>query len=321
MFGLMKPFRPDLDYLSLYSRCCQHQRQLCGILTLPSLSYESVFLYASGLDAMKFPSSSIPSQRCCRLRRGKTLLHDADAGIGQFSSAVSVLLADIKLQDDIRDEGSLLARSMRRLLRNSVSKARDYICQINSESLKLIDKEIKFHLELENSQEVVRLNNYLLPTANAFGTLFEMVPAPDLNSGSTHSLFTIGFHLGAAILAVDCFFDWESDLRRGSYNPVHNGVEAVDAAEIALHHLSLVVAECEFCMGHDSRSSQLARTVFSTLAKKVQQVAGCEALSFSAINDMPHNTKEQIHMEHDDFCLRIARKVGSRGICELKCHK
>jgi Family of unknown function (DUF5685) len=232
-----------------------------------------------------------------------------------------MLLADIKLQDDIRDDGSLLARSMRRFLRSAIVKARDYLRRMNVNQFMLINRNHDLHLEFEEFQKVVELHNYVIPTANAFGTLFEMMPEPGPRSSSTHSLFSIGFHLGAAILAVDCFFDWERDLQTGSYNPVRNRVEATDAAQVALHHLSLVVAECESCLGDDSRSARLARIVFSDLVKRIKQVAECEELPFSVIDEEAQDPDGRIMRENNGVCLRVVEKVGSWSMTDCHCRR
>src|SRR4051794_23108468 len=106
MFGLMKPPADDLAYRSAYSRCCQFQRSFYGTLSLPLLSYDSVFLYLCGLDSGLVPEFVIAPQWCCRLRGGAPLRRAPDADVGRFCGAVSVVMADTKLRDDVRDKRS-----------------------------------------------------------------------------------------------------------------------------------------------------------------------------------------------------------------------
>ena len=51
MFGFCRPPQQDLEYRSIYSRCCQYQRQYYGLLPLRFTSYESTLLLACVADA------------------------------------------------------------------------------------------------------------------------------------------------------------------------------------------------------------------------------------------------------------------------------
>ena len=58
MFGFMNPGAQTLEYRSIYSRLCQHQRQHYGLLSMPFHSYEAVFLYAWRLMPTCFQNRS-----------------------------------------------------------------------------------------------------------------------------------------------------------------------------------------------------------------------------------------------------------------------
>ena len=103
MFGFLNPGRHDLAYRRVYARCCQHHHLNYGLLSLPFLSYESIFLYLCARDAASATPFPLPNQVCCRLRTCRTLRDAPDGEIGRFCSAFSLILAATKFQDDIRD--------------------------------------------------------------------------------------------------------------------------------------------------------------------------------------------------------------------------
>src|SRR4051812_9216144 len=123
MFGFLNPRPHSAEFRRCYARVCQHQRQEYGALALAFHSYEAVFLYQCAVAAGAVDVRRLPNVRCCRLRSRGWEPNDQDSAVGRFCSAVALLLAGIKLEDDIRDNGSLTARLLRGLLRPSLRRA------------------------------------------------------------------------------------------------------------------------------------------------------------------------------------------------------
>src|SRR5687767_4254694 len=113
MFGFLRPQRQDLTYRQAYVRCCMHQHLHYGVTSLPFLSYEAVLVYLLAVDAGLCPPPPASTPRCCRLRSSRALQQAADAAFGQYCSALGMLLAAIKLDDDVRDGGSLGSKLLR----------------------------------------------------------------------------------------------------------------------------------------------------------------------------------------------------------------
>ncbi len=78
---------------------------------------------------------------------------------------------------------------------------------------------------------------------------------------------SIGFHLGAAIIAFDCASDWKDDQKTGCYNPVKDAESAIEAAQICTDELGAIIDLCEVSFGSDSRSAELARSVRQAVAQ------------------------------------------------------
>src|SRR5205823_13431727 len=100
MFGLLNPGRQDLLYRRAYARCCQHQRRRYGLPSLAFLSYESVLLYLCAADAGKVDLEALPRQSCCKLRRLRGAVPEAEREVARFCNGVGMLLAFIKVSDD-----------------------------------------------------------------------------------------------------------------------------------------------------------------------------------------------------------------------------
>lgn len=248
MFGFLNPGRHDVAYRRVYARCCQHQHLHYGLLSLPFLSYESVFLYLCAMDSTSDGMCALPDQACCRLRTSKRLVNAPDSEVGLFCSALSLVLAETKLRDDIRDGGSSIARFHSWLLNDRVARARRYLAVFDSRFNERIDQFVQRHLEVERVDVPVALEDYTKPTADAFSYVFELitrVPGVDV-TGET--LAQIGRRVGAALIAFDCAFDWRRDQANSEFNPL------ADEAAVRL--------AIDYCRGQLLDASRMCRCAF-----------------------------------------------------------
>lgn len=311
MFGLMKPKVPDLSYRSSYARCCQFQRRAYGIVSLPVLSYDAVFLYLCSIDAGLIPESLIPAQVCCRLRSEPGLLTAPDANIGRFCGAISVLLADTKLQDDARDKASITARFGRFVLRNSARRAVTFMSHLHPGFSALLTEWGDTQVAIEADRARLTLGAFVGPTAHAVASVAVMLPDSSTRPGLSDFLWSIGGYLGTATVAVDCALDWKDDMRTGNCNPVRDENSAINAAILGLDHLHRLVEACETFFGYLSRSAIVSRMVYRDLFRKLRtryqlddKVLKCpdvEAYKAPLTGDVASNP-----------CVAVAERIGSR---------
>jgi uncharacterized protein DUF5685 len=230
MFGLMNPGRQDTTFRRAYARCCQHQRRACGLTSRGFLSYESVLLYLFALDAGKLSPDDLPRHTCCRLRRLPSHTPFAERQVASFCAAFGLLLAYLKVSDDVRDGRSLAARLTRWLLRWRFRATFDYFGRLDDDFAGRVERFVADHLGLEKPGTPITLADYTRPTADAFGYLFGLAARlPGLESRQ-ELLCRLGQHVGAAIIAFDCAVDWPRDQRRGQFNPLSDGEESAEAA-------------------------------------------------------------------------------------------
>lgn len=258
MFGFLSTSSPSAGYRSAYSRCCQFQRRHYGLRSLPVLSYEAVFLYLVWLEATGAATSALPPQGCCRLRRLRTLPHLDDSAAGEFCASLGLLLAGVKLDDDVRDGGRLSTRLGRRWLAAPLRRAADYFERLDPGLVVRVDADIAAHLALEDSRHPVDLVTYTHPTAEAFAHVFERLPGVRSTHGDL--LRALGRHIGTAIIAFDCAADWPRDQATGSYNPLPGGASLAAALTLARTELEAAESACRAAFGDASEAAaHLAR--------------------------------------------------------------
>ena len=267
MFGFLSPLVNTKDYRAVYSRCCQHQRLQTGLLSLPFLSYESIFLYLYWLDATGHDAAMLPAQTCCRLRKLPDVEGLADAEIGAFCSALAMVLAQTKLDDDIRDQSSLPGRIIKGILHKQFGQGQKYFRNLAPDFAETIAATIEAHLVLEHNQCVMPIQEYCKPTAEAFGYIFSLLARLPYLSGEENTLRRIGEQIGAALIAFDCVADWRRDQERGDFNPLaEHDIEP--ALAFSVQSLQQARSLCEQRFGHDSGTVKLLQGVEQSLTFK-----------------------------------------------------
>jgi hypothetical protein len=259
MLGLLNPGRTNLRYRSLYSRCCQFQHLEFGVPSLVFHSFESVFLYAIASDAGVADTARLPNQLCCRLRAGRNLEFAADRELGRFCSSFSLLAAESKSADALRDAPSLVAKARHRLFQSRFRRARTYFSNLDTKFSSTFDGFIAEHLALEDSSRSASLPAYCRPTADAFeyvfGLMARILPTIELK----HLLARVGSNLGAATLAFDCAKDWQRDQRDGQFNVVHDAAEAQRAMDYCLDRLAEMGSVCASTFGPAALSATILK--------------------------------------------------------------
>ncbi|MFK7765756.1 MAG: DUF5685 family protein [Mariniblastus sp.] len=163
MFGFLKPScatrrsNPSAynRYRQVYAAFCAHHRARHGVLASTLISYEAVFLYQLAIASGACSSPAPTPPTCCRLRSDPTNRWNLDKDLADFCSDFGMLLVRIKLEDDVRDSGSLIAKTTQRLLRKKLKQASSALDKLskdqNSTTLtEKIDDLVQSHIAFEN---------------------------------------------------------------------------------------------------------------------------------------------------------------------------
>ena len=265
MFGFLNPGRHSPEYRRAYARCCQHQHLNYGVSSLPFMSFEAVFLYLCTRDAAGHAPCTLPCQQCCRLQTSRTLHQAPDAEIGRFCSAFSLILAATKFHDDIRDGRSLKARFCDWALRKRFQAARRYLTTIDGRFEDRIDQYINRHLEFERAGGCVALHDYTQPTAEAFGYVFGLMSAVRGAGVDTDALAIVGQQIGAALIAFDCAFDWQTDRKKGEFNPLPDEAAVHSAVAYCQDRLIAAAHICRRSFGDDCETGNVLMAVKNSI--------------------------------------------------------
>jgi hypothetical protein len=258
MFGFLAPARRIPKWRQSYARVCQFQRKLYGLTSLPFLSYEAAFLYRLAIDFELLPELPESAAECCRLRR----LRDADGApdfqAAKFSATFGVLLAGIKLQDDVQDSGRWFNRLLLWKYRRQIEAAHKFVCATTPGLELEIAAALKQHAEIEvavrSRQGDYSLDEYSQPTGKGFGAVFAAFARllkPGAREEAVIRFREIGEHVGRAIIGWDCAVDFEQDRIKGHVNPLKTESEVQRALEFALLRLAQIgwqLPESSICL-------------------------------------------------------------------------
>ncbi|TWT30200.1 hypothetical protein KOR34_47580 [Posidoniimonas corsicana] len=266
MFGFLRGPCGDADYRRAYARCCRFQRLFFGARTAPVVSYEGVFAYLLSREALG--SALLPESEptCCRLRGAKKLEGAADAPLGEFAAALGMLLASIKLADDVRDDRSLAARLALSVWRRPVDTAHAYFARLDPAAPARFQSVIDQHVALESAGGPCSLPAFAASTAAGFGDVFSLLAdaAPRLVA-SRETFRRIGKSVGAAIIMADSAADWRLDRRRRLPNPVRDS-DAADEAYRAAQRQLVAAANCR----PEASGESVSQRVLSAAIQRIE---------------------------------------------------
>ncbi|MCA9050931.1 MAG: hypothetical protein KDA89_19475 [Planctomycetaceae bacterium] len=264
MFGFFRPDDRQVWWRQSYARICQTQRRLFGLTSLPFLSYEATLLYQLAIDFGLIPALPEAAPQCCRLRRLQDAEQQPDAVGARFSAAFGLLLAGIKLRDDVRDEGRWFHRLVWLKYRKQVHRAEQILEQLRPGLGGEVQRVLNAHRLLETSGHAVRLADFIRPTGDGFAQLFSAMA--ELLHGPTAEFAKIGRYVGQAIIAWDCAVDFERDRILGHFNPLHSTEEVRDAFELCLLELSRI----GWALPADSVALQVVQGTVARVHRRLQ---------------------------------------------------
>jgi len=263
MFGFLRGGKTDRIFRQAYARCCQTQHRDLGLTSLVFLSYEGVFSYLLAIDAGWTPVPDESSPYCCRLRRLPRRETPPDYAAARFASVVGLTLAAVKIEDDVRDSRSWAAWLAEKWYHRRFRQVRDQLETWDSGVSDRLKSIIGEHLQLETLARPVAISEYVEPTANAFATLFSILPRACGREDDQfrETLGEIAADVGRAIIAFDCAVDWPWDRQRGEFNPLPDEHAVEAARQFAADYLERARERCVSEFGATSHAGRVLETV------------------------------------------------------------
>jgi len=215
MFGYVKTYKDELKvkeydaFRAYYCGLCKTLKQEYGFSARLGLNYDSVFL-ALLLSSVTQTPLSCSAQRCIVSPFKKKPVADTNPCLS-YSAGVMVILALLKLEDDVHDEKSV--KSLFCLL--ALWRARHRIFKQYKTLYLLCKEQIEAlsHLEKEQCVSIDAL-------ADTFGTMMQHLFTPDLihDQNTRRILGHIGYLLGRFIYILDAYEDIEQDKKKHCFN-------------------------------------------------------------------------------------------------------
>ncbi|MGI6778320.1 MAG: DUF5685 family protein [Acetivibrionales bacterium] len=218
MFGYVLPEKPELKireyemFRAYYCGVCKSIGKRYGQISRLTLNYDSAFL-AILISSVYQEKVNIKMERCIvhpvkkRYVVGKSEIID-------YSSDINLLLAYYNLEDNWRDEKSVISGIGKLLLSTNFKKLREKYkekCVIIEDRLKELEA-----LEKEKCSSMDR-------AAEPFARLMEevLLYKPVCDSAETEKILRwIGYNLGKWIYILDAYDDIEDNINNKAYNPL-----------------------------------------------------------------------------------------------------
>ncbi|MBE6532825.1 MAG: hypothetical protein E7676_04885 [Ruminococcaceae bacterium] len=216
MFGYVKPVVNEMlvkeheFYKATYCGICRAMKKHTGTLSSVTLSYDSIFLALLRMLYIEDKDFSARNRRCIAHPLKKRPMLDENSAI-EYTARAFAVLTYYKLRDDFQDERGAKRAAVaiaKPIAEHASAKAElDALSEIVSDRLGKIDALEK--AECASVDEPAAL----------FGELLGEIFAYGLAEGERLVPYEVGYHLGKFIYAADAAEDYDSDVKKGRYNP------------------------------------------------------------------------------------------------------
>lgn len=222
MFGYVRPFAPEMKvmeyekYRGIYCGLCRAMGKVTGQLSRLTLSYDFVFLAATRMVLCGI-EPEFESFRCATHPTKKRLIMKTNPAL-EYTAALSAVLAEAKILDDITDERGT-ERLKSALLHPSLKSMAKRGCKILPDGSDMDVKKLLGNLAVLENAECDSADM----TADAFGGVLEYVFSLGLEGEARELAGKIGKYIGRFVYMCDAADDLVADIKKGRYNPIANG--------------------------------------------------------------------------------------------------
>lgn len=222
MFGYVRPFAPEIKvgeyekYRGAYCGLCRAMGKVTGQLSRLTLSYDFVFLAAVRMVLLGI-KPEFESFRCATHPTKKRLLMKTNPAL-EYTAALSAVLAEAKIRDDLSDERGLARLKSALLHPTLLGMAKRGGRILPEESGDEVQELLRCLSALEDNKSPSADE-----TAEAFGGVLAYVFSLGLEGESKDIAYCIGKYTGRFIYMCDAADDLPEDVKRGRYNPLAYG--------------------------------------------------------------------------------------------------
>lgn len=284
MFGYIALEKPELKireyelFRAYYCGVCKSIGKRYGNAKRFMLSYDTTFL-ALLLSSISNEKHDIKMERCIvHPIHKRNVIRDSD--IVDYASDINIMLAYFNLDDNWKDDRSLMSKAAMLAFRTDIDKLKK----------KYLEKFQVTKLRLGELSELERQRcNSIDMAAEPFAKLMEelFIYEPVCQNGSIKDILKgIGYNVGKWIYILDAFDDLEEDMEKGSYNPLicqyeYNGMDIEDFKDMIkepveftlVYTLSQIAKKFE-CLPVQKNKGIIENIIYMGMLRKTETILG-----------------------------------------------
>ncbi len=217
MFGYIVPDKPELKikeyevFNAFYCGICKSIGKRYGFIPRLTLNYDSTFL-AILLWSLVDEDLEINRKRCIvhPVKKRHIIVKN---NIIDYSADINIILSYFNLEDNKRDDDSIIAKTGTMILKPIYKKLRKKY----REKCDIIEQRLKELTELEKNR-CTSMDKAAEPFARIMEEVIAYNPLCE-DKSVEKTIRWIGYNLGKWIYLLDAFDDMEDDAKKNSYNP------------------------------------------------------------------------------------------------------
>jgi len=218
-------------YHSYYCGLCRKLKEKYGAAGQISLSYDMTFLLML-LSGLYEPETKVSSCKCIAhpFEQHPTRINV----LTEYMADMNVLFTYYKCRDDWEDEKKALKLIYGRILEGKTKKARQ----------EYMDKFRSIDLLMHDMTEAEKSGKADIDTmAGLFGQVMTQIVVCKQDEWSKN-LSRFAFYLGKFIYLMDAYEDIETDIRKGTFNPLKKIYNNPDFEDECRTILTMMMSEC-----------------------------------------------------------------------------
>ncbi|HCJ58419.1 DUF5685 family protein [Lutispora sp.] len=218
MFGYVTPDKGEMKikeyelFRAYYCGVCKSMGKSFGPLCRLGLNYDSVFL-GLFLSSINKENVELEYEACAANPLKKKWIVKKSPSV-DFSSDINTILTYYKLQDDWKDEKSILAKAAQLLIGPGHRAASNSNKEAESHIKQSLEK--LYALEKQNCSSMDR-------AADPFGELIKGIVSIGYkgdNEKDKKAVEWLSYNLGRWIYIIDAYDDIEKDIKKNNYNSI-----------------------------------------------------------------------------------------------------
>lgn len=243
MFGYIRIRKDDMTfrdyrlYMSFYCTLCNEIGNKIGRIHRIYLSYDMAFL-ALLLNSAIVESNKFNSLTKCPISGKKIYLNNISDNVFEYVSLINYYLFNLKIKDDIEDEGSIKKKIVYRYLSHNKK-----VKVLKKKYYKELDQLENLYIEFCKKENC---DNSFDNITNAFGNFFAQISDAFFsenvcNLKYKNFIHDLCFNIGKYVYVLDAYDDYYDDSKEDVFNLLNTLSGNLDINDINFHKKILTI--------------------------------------------------------------------------------